>query len=92
MLRNELMDHLLGSSLLNDSQYRFMAKESGTTNLLELVTSAVDNGDSMDLVFLDFVKALGKVPHKGLLVKLRAHGVARKVLKWIEKWLASRIQ
>jgi hypothetical protein len=46
----------------------------------------------MDLVFLDFVKALGKVPHKGLLVKLRAHGVARKVLKWIEKWLASRIQ
>jgi hypothetical protein len=46
----------------------------------------------MDAVFLDFAKAFDKVPHKRLLVKLRAHGVTGGVLRWITAWLADRKQ
>jgi ribonuclease P/MRP protein subunit RPP40 len=44
----------------------------------------------MDVVFLDFAKAFDKVPHKRLLVKLRANGVSGRVLNCIENWLPNR--
>jgi ribonuclease P/MRP protein subunit RPP40 len=59
---------------------------------LEVVTSTVDGGDAMDVIFLDFAKAFDKVPHRRLLAQLRAHGVQGEVLKWIESWLKNRKQ
>ncbi len=35
---------------------------------------AVDNGDSYDILYMDFSKAFDKVPHQRLLRKVRAHG------------------
>jgi hypothetical protein len=49
--------------------------KSFPTNFLEIiekVTSTVDIGENMNIVFLDFEKAFNKVLHKSLLVKLRA--------------------
>jgi hypothetical protein len=89
------MDHLLKNDLLHRSQHGFMARRSCTTNLLEfleLLTSAVDAGDSVDVIFLDFAKAFDKVPHKRLVAQLQAHGVGGKVLKWITAWLRERKQ
>ncbi len=57
------MDHLLKNDLLHQSQHGFMARRSCTTNLLEfleLLTSAVDAGDSVNVIFLDFAKAFDK--------------------------------
>lgn len=59
---------------------------------LEQLTSAVDNGDAMDIIFLDFAKAFDKVPHKRLVAQLRAHGVGGEVLDWIRAWLSGRRQ
>jgi len=41
----------------------------------------------MDVIYLDFEKAFDSVPHKRLLMKLAARGIAGSVLKWIEDWL-----
>eukprot|EP00061_Rhincodon_typus_P006419 g27042.t1 len=38
------------------------------------VTSRVDKGESADVVYLDFQKAFDKVPHKGLVRKIKAIG------------------
>ena len=46
----------------------------------------------MDAVYLDFQKAVDKVPHQRLLLKLKAHGIGNDVIKWIEKWLTHRRQ
>jgi hypothetical protein len=95
IIRDELMAHLTVNGLLNDSQHGFMPKRSCTTNLLEFfekVTSVVDEGGAMDVIFLDFAKAFDKVPHKRLAAKLKSHGVKGKVLKWITNWLAGRKQ
>ena len=46
----------------------------------------------MDVVYLDFQKALDKVPHQRYLLKLKAHGIGNDVTNSIEKWLTLRRQ
>ena len=46
----------------------------------------------MDRVYLDFKKVFDKVPHRRLLAKVRACGVAGQVGNWIANWLSSRKQ
>ncbi len=43
----------------------------------------MDDSEVIDVVFLDFAKAFGKVPYKRLLAQLRAYGIEGQVLKWI---------
>jgi hypothetical protein len=85
----------MNNNLMRASQHGFMAKKSCTTNLLEFLetlTRTVDEGDAMDVIFLDFAKAFDKVPHRRLLAQLEAHGVEGRVLRWIGAWLADRKQ
>ena len=47
---------------------------------MESVTRSVDEGNPVDIVYLDFAKAFDKVPHVRLLKKLEAHGITGPVL------------
>ena len=42
---------------------------------------------AVDVVYLDFSKAFDKVPHRRLVKKFKAHGIAGKVLGWVQAWL-----
>ena len=89
------MTHLSQHNLINDTQPGFLAKRSCLTNLLlylELLTSCIDKGLDIDVLYLDFAKAFDMVPHKRLLKKVQAHGVCGKVYSWIENWLMDRQQ
>ena len=60
------------------------------TNLkefLEDATKIVDEGNPVDIMYLDFQKAFDKVPHKRLAHSVSANGIDCKVLKWISAWL-----
>ncbi len=95
LLSDEIMDHLERNGLINNTQHGFVSGKSCATNLIKFfdaVTKAVDGGDNMDIIFLDFAKAFDKVPIQRLMSKLRAHGVKGKVEKWIENWLSNRKQ
>ena len=77
------------------SQHGFVKGRSCLTNLLQFfeeVTKKLDKGEPVDMIYLDFQKAFGKVPHRRLLNKLRAHSVKGKILAWIEDWLTGRKQ
>ncbi|RMC21288.1 hypothetical protein DUI87_02149 [Hirundo rustica rustica] len=50
--------------------------------LLQLVTSLVDAGKAVDVVYLDFSKAFDTVSHSILLNKLAARGLDRSTLRW----------
>ena len=50
----------------------------------------MDNGYSVDFIFLDFQKAFDKVPKTRLLQKLSAYGIEGKVLCWIADFLSDR--
>jgi hypothetical protein len=63
------------------------------TNLLETidsVTSELADGQPVDLVYLDFAKAFNTVPHKRLLLKLKAYGLDEQLCAWMEDFLRDR--
>ena len=94
-LRDEIVDHLLRNELISNSQHGFMKNKSVTTNMLEfleILTSEMDNGNNMDVIYLDFAKAFDKVPHDLLIEQLRLHRVEGGLLDWIKDWLTGRTQ
>ena len=43
----------------------------------------LEEGNPVDVVYLDLQKAFGKVPHKRLLIKLKGYGISGRVFEWI---------
>ena len=71
-----MLKNLLENNLNTPDQHGFTKGRSCLTNLLEIIeswTEDVDQGDSVDVIFLDFQKAFDKVPKKRLLEKLSAY-------------------
>jgi len=52
----------------------------------------VDEGRAVDVVYLDFSKALDNVSHNVLITKLRKCGLDGWTVRWNENWLNGRIQ
>ena len=95
LIKAKIVDHIDYNNLINQSQHGFMSNKSTITNLVQFfnkITEDVDNGEAIDLLYLDFSKAFDKVPHQRLRAKLAAHGVLGKVLDWITNWLSNRRQ
>ena len=95
VMRDEIVDFLVTNQLIKSSQHGFMANRSCTTNLLEFletVTKSYDEGDPMDVIYLDFSKAFDKVPHRRLLHKMEALGISGDLLRWVDSWLKDRKQ
>ena len=61
---------------------------------MESWSQILDDGNSCDVLYLDFSKAFDRVPHQSqrLLVKLKQLGIKGNVLSWIESFLSSRRQ
>ena len=56
----------------------------------EVISKWVEERSPVDIIYLDFQKALDKVPHQRLLLKLKFHGVGEGTIDWIEQWLTDR--
>ena len=59
---------------------------------LEEITKWLDEGSPVDIIYLDFQKAIHKVPHQRLLLKLKAYGIGNGIIDWIEQLLTDRRQ
>jgi hypothetical protein len=95
IVKDKLMQHLIDNKLIRESQHGFMPGKSCASNLvtfMDFVTKAVDDGESVDIFYLDFAKAFDKVPRQRLIKKLLAKGVDTNIVRWIENWLTGRTQ
>jgi len=95
LLRDSIVQHLEKHCLIFQSQHGFRKGGSCMSNLLaflDRISHCVENGDNVDVIYLDFAKAFDKVPHHRLKLKLRAHGISGKILNWIQEWLFNRKQ
>ena len=95
ILKDALMGHIVTNHILNESQHGFLSGKSCLTNLLEYLetlTKLIDEGHSVDVIYLDFSKAFDKVPHVRLASKLKASGIDGLFLQWIVEWLSGRQQ
>ena len=95
LVHEQIMKHCIENNLISKTQHGFVHRKGCVTNLLEardISTEAVHQGCGVDVVYTDFSKAFDKVPHKGLIYKLRAYGIEGEILYWITGWLVDRLQ
>jgi len=94
-VKDNMVEFLETHKLISDTQHGFRKGRSCLSNLLaflDKVLCQIDEGCSIDMVFLDMAKAFDKVPHKTLLEKLRKRGIGGKILRISGNWLQGRKQ
>ena len=57
---------------------------------MEHWTKSLDDGNDVDIVYLDFCKAFDCVPHQWVLFKLKTYDISDDVLNWIMDFLSNR--
>ena len=95
LIKDQMRNHLKKYKLIKGSQHGFTKGSSCLTNLLEFyeaVSDWVDDGKAVEIIYLKFKKAFDKEPHRRLLAKVRACGVAGQVANLIANWLRDRKQ
>ena len=92
---NRLMDFLETHKILYEKQFGFRKHHSSYMAHMILVDNlikAIENGDYIIGVFLDFSKAFDTVDHSILLSKLFHYGIRGIAYKWFESYLQNRKQ
>ena len=85
ILRDKLLLYLVSNNLISDKQFGFVKGrfvELQLLNLSQKIVQSLDQGNQMDILYLDFEKAFDKIPHNLLLFKLK-NFVSDKLLSWI---------
>ena len=58
--------------------------------MLEVIedwSAALEEGDPVDVIYLNFAKAFDSMPHQHLLSRLHAYVICGKMLEWIKAFL-----
>ena len=74
---------MTSNNLFSNTQHGFMSGRSCITQLrvyIEDLTEAIDNGEDVDVINLDFCNAFDKVPHRRLVCKLEQYGIKGDLL------------
>ena len=89
-MRDQIAEHMTRNNFFSPFQHGFISGKSCVTQLLECVedlTEALDQGEDVDIICLDFSKAFDKLPHRKLMKKNWGYGIRGKMYKWIEEFL-----
>ena len=95
LLRKHLISHLEINDMMNPSQHGFRGGRSTITQLLhyyDSILTLLEEGRTVDAIYLDFAKAFDKVDHHILLHKLHQVGIRGKIYAWIQAFLTNRTQ
>ena len=95
IIKKQIEEFLSESKYIRDSQHGFSRGKSCLSNLLicqDSIIQMIDEGSSVDIIYLDFQKAFDKVPHHRLLEKIKEAGVEGELLNWLGNWLKGRTQ
>jgi hypothetical protein len=95
LVRETTVKHKSANKLLCNKQFGFISGISTTLQLLRVMdewTKIIDKGGKIDSVYMNFMKAFDKVPHRRLLHKMHRYKISEKVIKWVESFLSNRVQ
>ena len=93
LIRDAIVDHMIRNDLFSPRQYGFIPGRSTSLQLLKMldaVTNAIDNNNQVDIIYMDFMKAFDRVPHRRLIEKVKSYGIDGCILRWIDSFLSSR--
>lgn len=94
-VKNQLLTYCDTNKLIVPNQSGFRKDHSCETvliNICDIWLKAIDNGDIVISVFLDFRRAFETVDRTLLLRKLEKVGICNTVLKWFQSYLCERFQ
>ena len=83
------------NNLLYRLQSGFLPNHSTTFQLIDIyqhICQTFDNSQYSCMIFCDISKAFDRVWHKGLIFKLKQHGISGLLLDWITDYLNNRSQ
>ena len=95
LMYNQLILYLNRHDLLYEYQFGFQKGKSthmALITLIDKISEALDQGELVIGIFLDFSKAFDTVDHGILLKKLELYGVKDTALKWFDSYLTNRLQ
>ena len=95
LMYNRLILYINRHDLLYEYQFGFQKGKSTHMTLITLIdkiSEALDQGELVIGIFLDFSKAFDTVHHGILLKKLELYGVKDTALKWFDSYLINRLQ
>ena len=95
ILESLIREWLIEHSLFNDKQYGFIGGRSAILQLLRVLdewTEALDKGNKIDAIYMDYMKAFDTVPHRRLMSKVKAYGFPNYIVDWLEDFLIGRRQ
>ena len=95
IITSNTMRYLEDHNLLHNRQHGFRSKRSCESQLIELtsqLSAALDGGDEVDAIVLDFSKAFDKVSHSKLVTKLNSIGLNPQITWWVNSFLSERTQ
>ena len=90
-----LYDYIVLHNILYDNQFGFREKHSSYMALITLMdhlTEALERGEAVIGLFLDFSKAFDTVDHEILLIKFHHYGIRGEMLNWFRDYLSNRTQ
>ena len=70
--------------------YGLMKEKLCLTNLVafyDVKTGCVDEGSTVNVIYLDFSKAFDTVSHSILIMKMRKCRIDEWTVRWVENWL-----
>ena len=95
LIRDHIVDHMKLNNLFSNKQYGFISGRSTSLQLLTVLdiwTEALEQGLTLDIIYMDFRKAFDVVPHRRLVGKLKSYGISREITDWVVSFLSNRFQ
>ena len=95
VLRKHVVAHMESNNFLSPNQHGFRKRRSCLTQLLSHVDNilkTLNEGEEVDVIYLDYAKAFDKVDHKILLAKAKRYGISGQTLQWLTEFLGNRLQ
>ena len=95
VMRKAIINFLEFHGKMDPKQHGSRSGRSTLSQLLQHqdeIIDALENGDNIDSIYLDFSKAYDKVDHGILLHKLKSLGITGKLGRWIMMFISGRRQ